>query len=291
MKPAAFRYEAPETLAAVLAILADADDAKVLAGGQSLVPMMNLRLVRPSILLDLNRVPDVRGEIGRTSDGGWLRVPALTRHAALSTAPAVLSDCPLLAKAARHIGHTQIRHRGTVGGSLAHADPSAELPLVAITLDAIVELRSARGVRELPAGTFHEGAFTTQLEVDEVLVGVRVPVADRALDGFAEFSRREGDYAIVAAAVRVPQDGAPARVCVAGVDGCAIRLPDVEDLLTGRVLTSQLADEAGRLAADRVDPADDALVSARFRRQLTRVLVTRALEDAMGTDGREATRP
>ena len=199
MKPAAFRYHRPATLDAALALLAEhGDAAKAIAGGQSLVPMMNLRLAQPAELVDLG---DVAGLEGIRESGGWLEIGARTRHQVVADDERVRARCPLLAEAAGGIGHYAIRQRGTIGGSLAHADPAAQLPLVAVTLGAEIEIASQRGRRRLPAADFFVSVMTTALEPDELIVGVRFPVAV-ATEGqaFRLFNRRSGDYAIVSVA-------------------------------------------------------------------------------------------
>jgi carbon-monoxide dehydrogenase medium subunit len=199
MKPARFRYARARTLAEAIALLAEAPgEAKVLAGGQSLVPMLNMRLVRPAVLVDITRLQELTG-IAPAGDGG-LRIGGLTRHAELVASPLVRERAPLLAEAARHVGHAAIRNQGTLGGSLAHADPAAELPAALVGLDARVLVTGPRGPRELTADTFFRGLLTTALEGDEILSAVEIP-ARPAGWGFAEIARRPGDFALAGVVV------------------------------------------------------------------------------------------
>ena len=206
MKPARFRYARAESLGEALALLTEAPaDTKLLAGGQSLVPMLNMRLVRPAVLLDVNRVRDLTG-ITPTAAGG-LRLGALTRHAELAASPAVIERAPLLAEAARHVGHAAIRNQGTLGGSLAHADPAAELPAALLALDARVRITGPRGAREIAADAFFRGLLTTALEPDEILTAIDVPAQPPGW-GFVEIARRPGDFAL-AGVVAVVRDRRP----------------------------------------------------------------------------------
>src|ERR1700704_1979921 len=194
MKPAPFRYARAGSLAEAVALLAAAPgDTKLLAGGQSLVPMLNMRLVRPAVLVDVNSVRELAG-IAPTADGG-LRIGALTRHAELTASPAVIERAPLLAEAARHVGHAAIRNQGTLGGSLAHADPAAELPAALLALDARVHVTGPRGAREIAADAFFLGLLTTALEADEILTAIEVPAQPPGW-GFVEIARRPGDFAL-----------------------------------------------------------------------------------------------
>ena len=203
MKPVRFRYARAGNLGEALALLAEAPgDTKLLAGGQSLVPMLNMRLVRPAVLVDVNGVHELTG-IAPTAGGG-LRIGALTRHAELAAAPAVTEHAPLLAEAARHVGHAAIRNQGTLGGSLAHADPAAELPAALLALDARVQITGPRGAREVAADAFFRGLLATALEPDEILTAIDVPAQPPGW-GFVEIARRPGDFALagVAAVVQI----------------------------------------------------------------------------------------
>ena len=292
MKPAPFRYARPSTLAEAIAMLADApDERKLLAGGQSLVPMLNMRLVRPAVLVDVNRLPELTG-ITPTPAGG-LRIGALTRHAELAASPLVRRRSPLLAEAARHVGHAAIRNQGTLGGSLAHADPAAELPAALVGLDARVSVTGPRGARDIAADAFFRGLLTTALETDEVLTAVELPAPPPSGWGFAEIARRPGDFALagVAAAVRIAP-GSSARVEAARLVGFGLgdrprRLSGAERLLTGVILDAEAAARAGAAAAPDCDPPSDVHGSAEYRRHLATVLTERALlQAAARLDGR-----
>jgi carbon-monoxide dehydrogenase medium subunit len=285
MKPAAFSYEAPATLAAALAALAQrGDDAKIIAGGQSLVPMMNMRLARPAHLIDIGGLAELSGIRLERDD---LVVGALVRHADLAREPLVQANAPMLAHAAGTIGHYAIRQRGTLGGSLAHADPAAQLPLCAVALDATVEIASARGRRTVPAAEFFVSIFTTGLEPDEILVAVRVPrPLPRAGWGFRLFARRAGDFALVAVAVTLVReaDGTFSRLRLAagGIGATPVRLdaavpPGIAD---GRdpVWSARIAEAVA--AAATVEETEQ--VPAIFRRDLLGALLRDALDDAAG---------
>jgi carbon-monoxide dehydrogenase medium subunit len=276
VKPAAFAYHRVDTLPDAVERLAElGDEAKVLAGGQSLVPMMNFRLVRPSALVDITRVQELRG-IGRSGEA--LRIGALTTHADVEHAD-LHGGYDVLRRAARWVGHLPIRSRGTFGGSLAHADPAAEWCMLAVALGATIEIAGPRGAREIPADDFLRGYFTTALEPDEVLIGVTFPTpCPRA--AIEEFARRRGDFAVVAAVVALPEDGPP-RVVVGGVDEVPIRAREAERILADADLAPEAFPDAGRAAAAEIDPASDVHGSADHRRELTAVLVSRALDAAV----------
>jgi carbon-monoxide dehydrogenase medium subunit len=283
MKPAAFRYEAPSTLTDALDLLAQYGwDAKPLAGGQSLVPMMNLRLARPAVLIDVNRVSELAGmEVTENA----IRVGALTRHQELITEPRIRRHVGVLSDAARHIGHLAIRTRGTLGGSLAHADPAAELPLMAVTLDARILVASRRGAREVPAPDFFQGVFTTDLAPEELVVGVRWPRLDRPRLGAAmqEVSLRTGDFALVACAavVEVDPHGVVTRVQVGlgGVGPGPVRARTVEAAAIGQASADEVAAAASTVVED-IDPASDLHATADYRRHLARVLTGDVLQAA-----------
>lgn len=286
MKPAPFSYAAPATLDECVELLArHGDDAKLLAGGQSLVPLLNLRLAVPEIVIDLNRI----GGLGHVSDrGDHLAVGALTRTRVLVESGVVARACPMLPRAASLVGYPAIRARGTVGGSLAHAHPASELPLAAVALDAELDAVGPAGRRTVPARDFFTGVFSTDLDPREVLVEIRFP-RQRAGEGwsFQEASRKSGDFAQAAVAVVLAvADGAVARaaIAVAGVGDRPRRAEAVEDALVGRLASGQ----ALALAADDVvaelapDPGDADL---SYRRHLVGVLTRRALADAAQTAG------
>jgi carbon-monoxide dehydrogenase medium subunit len=286
VKPAVFDYHRPAHLAEALTLLRDlGDDAKVLAGGQSLVPMMNFRLARPAALIDLNGIAELAG-IGR--DNGTLVVGAMTRQWDVERDAAVRSLCPVLPEALRFVGHTAVRMRGTVGGSLAHADPAAELPVTALALGAEMVVVSARTEqrRVVPADDFFVHYFTTVLAEDELLVETRWPV-ERLGQGaaFCEFALRHGDFALaaVAAAVTVA-DGLcrEARIAVAGVAPSPVRVPAAEAAITGTAAEPAEIAAAADAAAAGVDPIGDVTAPADYRRHLVRHLAEQAVTRALG---------
>jgi len=269
---------------AVRLLASGGDDAKILAGGQSLMPMLNLRLARPELLIDINpadkRPPSVAG--------GVLRLPALTRHRVLLEHDLVRKHCPLFADAVRHVGNVRVRNRGTIGGSLAHADPTSEIGSCALALGASVVARGPGGERVIPAEELFAGYWTTALDVAEVITDVLIPVA-RPRQGwsFHEMVRRTSDFAIVAVAAVVELDESAtavvsARVALAGV---ADRVTLADAGLIGAGLVGGVGDEdvdaaAGRIAG-RLEPPDDVHASAAYRRRLVRVLTARALREAV----------
>jgi len=283
LKAAVFEYHQPASAEAAVEMLAElGEDAKVLAGGQSLVPVMAMRLGRPEHLVDVNRVA---GLGGITRSDGMLRVGALTRHRALERDEAIGRDVPLLARAAPYIGHFQIRNRGTLGGSLAHADPAAELPAVAVALDAGIEARSVRGIRRIPAGGFFVSAFTTVLEPDELVTAVHLPVWG-AGSGFAvaELTRRHGDFAIAGAACGMQvADGRITRAAVAlfGMGSVPVRAWPAEQALAGAQAAEADLAAIGREAVAALDPPSDVHGSAAYRRRVGAHMVTRALRAAL----------
>jgi carbon-monoxide dehydrogenase medium subunit len=287
VKPAAFDYHRVDRVEDALERLVEVgEDAKVLAGGQSLVPMMNFRLVRPPALVDITRIPDLQ-YVAR--DGDTLRIGALALHHDIETLtdPEVVRGYELLPRAARWVGHYPIRTRGTFGGSIAHADPAAEWCMLAVLLDATIVVARPGGEREVPAAEFFLGFFTTALEPGELLVEVRFP-RPRPHAALQEFARRHGDFAIVAAAVALDVDGdqiSGARIVVGGVDEVPLRVEEAERALEGAAPGGEAFAEAGRAAADAVDPAGDVHGSAGYRRDLTDVLVRRALAEAMHAAG------
>jgi aerobic carbon-monoxide dehydrogenase medium subunit len=285
MKPAPFRYVKPRALAEVLEILADPEsDAKVLAGGQSLVPMLNMRLARPTVLVDINGLPGL-DDIASGPDGG-LVIGALVRHSDLVRSALVRARAPLLAEAARHIGHGAIRNRGTFGGSLAHADPAAELPAVVVALEAELTLTSAAGTRTLAAAEFFQGILTSALRPDELLTGARIPGSTHGW-GFAELARRPGDFAlagvagVLQSAPAQPHRCTAARVVAFAVGDVPVRLRPAEDAVTGAVLDPETPRRAGRAARQACQPADDPHASAEYRRHLAGVLTEQVVLDAI----------
>jgi carbon-monoxide dehydrogenase medium subunit len=285
MKPAAFEYLAPTSLEAALAAVGKhGDDAKVLAGGQSLIPVMNFRLAQPAILIDLNGVREL--DFIRRQDGE-LRIGAMTRQRSLERSPEVPRAAPLLAEAVPWIAHPQIRNRGTVGGSIAHADPAAELPAVAVALDARFRVQGPGGERWIAAGDFFTGLFATELRSDELLVEIAVPESPgRTGWAFLEVARRHGDYALVGVAARIALDDAgncrEARCVFLSVGDGPVVARQATAALAGRVLDAAAVEEAATLAAERdIDPNGDIHASAAFKRHLTKVLTRRALAAAV----------
>lgn len=278
-----FDYHTPATVDEAVALLAKhGERAKLLAGGQSLVPLLTLRLARPEVVIDLTEIEALRA-VRRDGDG--LFIGALVRHRALERGDGALAACPLLQEAAALIGNVRVRTLGTIGGSLAHADPAAELPAVVRALDGTLVVRGAAGERAVPAREFFVGALTTSLAPDEVVVGIRLPVLGPGV-GFAvtEFSRRAGDFAIVAAVavveVRPSGEIARVRVALAGVGSTPMRLPGVEAGLPGAPPDSSTFRRAAEGVAREIDPEGDAHASSAYRRHLARVLTARALERA-----------
>ena len=282
MKPATFRYFAPRTLDEALDLLAEhGEEGKVLAGGQSLVPAMNFRLARPASLIDINRI----GALDYLrEESGTLRIGALARHAAFEAPIAGGALGTFLPRVARHIAHLPIRVRGTFAGSVAHADPASEWCLVAAALDAELVIASRRGARTLRPDKYFVTALTTALEADELLTEIRLPLLDQGWrTGFAEFSRRAGDYALAmsAAFLRI-EDGrvVEARIGVGGATDRPQRIAAAEQLLLGGDGNAEIRREAGNIAAAAIDPLEDMHASAAFRRDLVRAMVERALAQA-----------
>ena len=293
MKPPRFDYVLPRGVEEALSVLAQhGEQAKVLAGGQSLVPLLNFRLVRPAYLVDLN---DVAGLDGIRVADGWLCIGAMTRQRAVETSALVRERCPLLAEAMPQIGHTQIRNRGTIGGSLAHGDPAAELPAVVAALGGELVLQSARGRRLLTPEQFFVGYLTTAVAPDELLVEVRLPVTPpRTGSAFLEVSRRHGDFALVGVAVTLTVD--EAGVCTAGaialtgVGPTPVVAREAARALVGVRPVPAAFEEAGHHVAAGVTPDGDLHASSEYRQHLAGVPTRRALARATErTGGRGAT--
>lgn len=281
MKPAPFDYFAPETRAGALALLAKHEDAKPLAGGQSLVPAMNFRLARPAVLVDLNRVSDLTG----IHAGESLRIGAMTRQADLEQNRDVASFAPLVAEAIPHVAHAPIRNRGTLGGNLAHADPASELPAVMVALGARFRLQSERGDRWTNAADFFLGLFATLLEPGELLVEIEIPMPrPRTGHAFLEIARRHGDYALAGAAAAVSLDaqgrGERARLVLFGVGEGPWVATRAEGMLGGESPGPELLAGAAEAVRAEVDPPSDIHASGGYRRHLSGVLARRVLERA-----------
>ena len=284
MKPAPFEYFAPDTVEEALGLLHEhGDEAKVLAGGQSLVPTMNFRLARPAVIVDIGRL----GELAAIddSDPGAVTVGARVRHLDLERNRIGGPLGRLLAVTARWVGHYPIRVRGTFGGSMAHADPAAEWCVLARALDAEMECRSAEGARTVAAADFFEMVFTTALEPHELLERVTLPrLPDSFGVGMAEFARRFGDFAIVLAVAAVDRDGEgvrSARIALGGVEGRPVRATAAEQALAGAEASPDAIAAAAAAAAEEVNPVGDIHGSPEYRRDLVRTMVTRALQQAL----------
>ncbi len=280
MKPPPLEYHDPRSVDEALALLAEhGDESKVLAGGQSLVPLLNFRLARPERLIDINPI----GELGyiRRRDG-VLRIGTMARQVALEHSGVVATNWPLLTEAMTFVAHPQIRNRGTVGGSVAHADPAAELPVAFLALDATFHVRSARGERSIPASEFFLTHLTTALEPDELLAEIEVrPLPPRTGHAFTEFARRHGDFGLGGAAVLVTLDDddacASASIVLLAADAVPLRAGDAERALVGRRIDAPAAADAARAAVQDVSPTGDIHGSTEYRRDLIEALVRRAV--------------
>jgi carbon-monoxide dehydrogenase medium subunit len=284
MKPAPFRYFQPRSLDEALALLAEhGDEAKPLAGGQSLIPAMNFRLATPAVLVDLNEIRDLA--YIRNGAGG-VRLGSMTRQRVVERSPLVAEHARLLTETMPHVAHPAIRNRGTIGGSLAHADPAAELPAVMLALNATFAITSKMSTREVASDEFFVGLFTTVLGPGELLTEIRIPAAaGRTAVAFQEISRRHGDFALagVAAAVSVDDGGrcAGARIALLSVGDRPLLAEHAAAALAGEMPSADAIRAAADAAATRdIDPPGDIHASARYRRQLTNVLTRRVLERA-----------
>lgn len=281
MKPAPFEYHAPTSLDEASNLMAALENAKLLAGGQSLVPMLNFRYVIVDHIVALENILDLAGV---TVANGVMRIGAMTRQRELEFSDLVAKHCPLLRAALAYTGHRQTRNRGTIGGSLCHADPSAEQPTVCASHDAVVELHSVRGKRRVPYSEFGTDFMTTATEPDEILSAVELPLWREGHGyGFHEFARRHGDFAIVASAalLELGSDGLVERasVTLAGVGVAPLRMREIERQLVGRRPDPVTLRQAAVLASD-IEPIADIHASRDYRRHLARVLTGRALADA-----------
>jgi carbon-monoxide dehydrogenase medium subunit/6-hydroxypseudooxynicotine dehydrogenase subunit alpha len=280
VKPPPFEYMDPRSLDEAIGLLAEhGEDGKILAGGQSLVPLLNFRLASPSVIVDVNRV----GELSylRRRDG-VLHIGALCRQTRLEQSPVAQEGWGLLGDALAFVAHPQIRNRGTIGGSAAHADPAAELPVALCALDATFVARSSRGERRLPADEFFVTHLTTTLEPDELLVEVEVPTLPEGTGhAFEEYSRRHGDFALGGAAVLVMGNGdgavKEARISMLGAADTPLRAREAEQALQGRTLDEDSAAEAAQLATRDIEPTGDIHGSSSYRKRLIEAMVRRAL--------------
>jgi carbon-monoxide dehydrogenase medium subunit len=283
MKPAPFEYLVPHSVDEALALFYEhGSEAKALAGGQSLVPAMNFRVAQPQILVDLNRLPEL--DYIHQEDS-TLRIGAMTRQRRLEVDPMIASGAPLMAEAMPYVAHPQIRNRGTLGGSLAHADPAAELPVIALALGARLLARSARGERWIPARKFFAGMFTTDLAPEEILIEAELPVLSPGSGwSFMEVARRQGDYAMlgVAAVVSLDERGAcqSARLVYLNAGDGPVEAHEAAHCLLGEPLTDQAIESAIQLVDNEIDPWGNVHASPDYQRHLARVLTRRALEKA-----------
>ena len=288
MKPSAFDYIAASTASDAIDVLSGSTDAQLIAGGQSLVPLMNLRLARPMVLVDINRV----GELGRIDVGdAAIRVGALSRHSEVQASQSVRDHAPLIAEAASLIGHVAIRNRGTFGGSVAHADPAAELPAALVALNAQILVLGTTGERTVPATEFFTGHFSTALRSAEMVVGVEVPRRTGSVgSAFEEFTPRTGDFAIVgvAATVELSDDGSCSnvRVVACGVDDRPVDLTDgCQTLIGERTIEGALARDLGAQVARLVTPPTDIRATSQDRLELIQLVTIEALRRAITRAG------
>jgi len=281
VKPAGFAYHDPQTVAEAVALLGRLENARLLAGGQSLMPMLAMRVAFPDHLIDLNRV---EGLDGITMDQGVLRVGAMTRQRSIERSATIREACPLMTEALTHVGHLQTRNRGTIGGSLCHLDPSAELVTVAAALDATIEVAGPEGQRDVAIADFPLGFMTPALAPEEMVVAIRIPLWPREHGySFMEFARRHGDYAIVSAATLLVLDSAGriarASLTLGGVGAAPLRVTTAETALVGEAPTPALF-RAAAACCEGIEAMEDPQAPAWYRRRLAAVLSRRALERA-----------
>jgi CO/xanthine dehydrogenase FAD-binding subunit len=280
MKFPSFGYVAPQTTSEAIEALGSDDEARPIAGGQSLLPLMAFRLSYPTVLVDLGQID---GLSGLSSANGGIRIGAMTTQSEVERSPDVRRAAPLLAAAVSHVAHPVIRNAGTVGGSVAHADPAAEIPVALVALDAVVNVEGPDGPRAVPAREFFVDIFTTALRPRELVVSIDVP-SDGSRWGFTELSRRPGDFALAMAAVRLSMDGdrcSDATVVLGAVDSTPILSHGAGDVLAGSVVDDNVAGEAARVAIDGLDPPGDIHGSGEYRQQVAGVLVKRAIANAL----------
>jgi carbon-monoxide dehydrogenase medium subunit len=285
MKPPPFSYHAPGSVDEAVGLLGSLENAKLLAGGQSLMPMLNMRFVLPDHVIDLN---NVAGLAGVTEESGGLRIGGMTRQRDIEFSDVVKRVCPLLTEAILNVGHRQTRNRGTVGGSLSHLDPSAEIPAVCAAMDAEITVRGPNGERRIPFADFPAGYMTPAMELDELLVSVFLPAWKPGHGyGFEEFARRHGDFAIVSAAALLEADGGKitrASVTVSGVGPAPVRLAETEAAITGKAGSEDLFREACE-SARKIEALEDVHAPASYRQHLAAVLSRRALVKAWSRIG------
>lgn len=281
MKPAKFDYVRAESLDHALEALAQhGDEAKVIAGGQSLMPMINFRLVKPAVLVDINHIPGLEAI---SADGPLIRMGALARHRMTASDPLIHARLPVVAEAMHHVAHMTVRNRGTFCGSVCHADPAAEMPMIAQMFEGQVEIASASGRRVLPAAKFLVASMVNALEPGEMVTGITLSPSEATGWGFEEFSRRHGDLAMAATAVAFQLEGEAIREAVIGMTGVgetAMRMPDLEALVEGRAPDARLFRDIADWLQDNLAPNSDIHASADYRRHLAGVLAERAIRKA-----------
>lgn len=284
MKPAKFEYFDPASVSEAIGLLRKYGiEAKILAGGQSLVPLMNFRLAQPQYLIDINKVKEL-SYIKRKN--GMVQIGALTRHRELEKSDLIKSKCPLLSEAASFIGYAQIRNRGTIGGSLAHADPASELPTAALCLGAKVKAAGPNGERTIEAADFFQTYLTTSLEAEEIITEVQMPEIKPGTGwAFLEISRRQGDFAIVGVGATLSLDDKKrckdAKIAICGVSATPIRADEACALLKGEIIDDSKIEEAAKRAAEPLEPDSDIHASSEYRKDMARVFTARALKLAL----------
>jgi aerobic carbon-monoxide dehydrogenase medium subunit len=282
MFPAAFDYQAPATLDEALSVLAEkGDEAKVMAGGQSLIPLLKLRFASPALVVDIGRLPGLKGV---TSEGGTIRIGALTRHVDIERGSDISALCPILAATAPQISDPLVRNLGTVGGSISHADPSGDWGSVMLALNASFVAKSSKGERTIAAADFFQGPFTTALAADEILTEIRIPVAARAAGTYLKLERKVGDFATVGVAVQVElSNGSIGRagIGLTSVASHNLKATAAEEALRGQPPSEQVMAEAARLAAEVAEPKDDIRGTAAYKKDMVRLFVLRGLRAAI----------
>ena len=283
MIPSAFDYQAPSTVAEALALLADDSmDVKLLAGGQSLLPVLKLRMADPELVVSLAKIDELRGV---RQDGETIVIGAMTRHADVAGNSLIAEHAPLLTRAAGEIADPQVRHRGTIGGAVAHADPASDMPATLVALQAEMTVVGASGERTVPAAEFFVDFFTTVVEEDEILTAIRVPTYDGWGVGYEKFTRVAQQWPIVSVAAMVRLEGgsiAEARVALGNMDTVPVRATSVEQALAGSAVTAEAVAAACASAAEGTNPTDDLNGDAKYRRHLATVLTRRAVLAAAG---------
>jgi carbon-monoxide dehydrogenase medium subunit len=285
MVPGSFEYFAPRTLGAAIKILGDhRDDVKILSGGQSLLPLMKMRLSKPGFIVDIGRIPDLDSIVEADNS---LIIGALVTHAEIESSDLLKSKCPLLPKTATTIADVQVRNRGTIGGSIAHADPAGDWPAAIVALDAEIKIVGPRGERWVKCGEFFLGLLMSVLEPDEIVTAIKVPVTGTDKTAYLKAAPRSSGFAVVGVAVRLAIDSAGncsrAAIGITGVTDKAYRPERVEQMLTGKRLDSAIVQQAAAEACRNVEPIEDINGSAEYRKQLTEVYVARAIETALST--------